>query len=91
MSILDLLTLALATLYLSYALTKTHGPFGVFSAIRQRASLGGLTSCIVCAAFWLALAFYALWLTPLKPIVEVFAVAGGMVALAQYTGLKQEA
>jgi len=89
MSVLDLLILALATLYAAYALVKTHGPFGVFVALRNRLPLGGLTTCMTCAAFWLALLFWALWQTPAQPVVTVFAAAGGAVFLAQYVGLNQ--
>lgn len=86
----DLIVIALATLYLSYALTKTHGPFEVFATIRTKLPLGGLTTCMVCAAFWLAAAFYLLWLTPLQSLVYVFAVAGGAVTLGNYVGLNQQ-
>lgn len=87
---LDLLTLALATLYLSYALTKTDGPFHLFATIRQRLPLGGLSKCIVCAAPWIAVVFYGLLSTPLQAIVEVFAVAGAAIVLAHYVGMAQQ-
>ncbi len=89
LSLPDLLILALATLYSAYALTKTHGPFGMFVALRNHLPLGGLTTCMTCAAFWLALLFWALWQTPVQPAVMVFAAAGGAVFLAQYVGLNQ--
>lgn len=90
MSPLDFLTLAAATLYLSFALTKTHGPFRLFATLRQKAPLGGLTSCIVCAAPWLAGLGYVLLETPLKPLVYVFAVAGVSTAVAYYVGMAQQ-
>lgn len=86
----DLAAIALATLYLSHALTKTHGPFDVFKTIRAKAPLGGLTTCMVCAAFWIAAAFYGLWLTPLQPLVWVFAAAGLAVLAGYYTGMAQQ-
>lgn len=89
LSLTDLLILALATLYLSFALTKTHGAFGMFAWIRQRLPLGGATSCIVCAAFWMALAMYIVWLTPLRPLVDVLALAGGATMAAYYVGMAQ--
>lgn len=90
MDALHLLILALATLYAAHALTKTHGPFGVFTTVRDRLPLGGLTTCFVCATFWLALGFWALWQTPAQYVVTVFAVAGGAVLAAQYVGLNQQ-
>lgn len=86
----DLLVIALATLYLSYALTKTHGPFELFATIRTKLPLGGLTTCMVCAAFWIAALFYLLWLTPLQPLVYVFAAAGGAVLASYYVGMAQQ-
>jgi hypothetical protein len=35
MSILDVLYYAAAAWYISYAVTKTHGPFGIFERIRE--------------------------------------------------------
>lgn len=90
MSLSDLIVLSLATLYLAYALTKTHGAGGLFAWVREHLPLGGLTSCIVCAAFWIGMAFYGLWLTPLQPIVYVFAAAGGAVVIGNYVGLAQK-
>lgn len=86
----DLLTLVLATWYLSYALTKTHGAFGMFSFIREHFALGGLTSCIICAAFWIGALFFVLWLTPARVVVYPFALAGGAVLVGSYTGANRE-
>lgn len=83
---LDLATLALATWYLAYALTKTSGPFHLFALLRERVSLGGLTTCIVCASPWIAGGLYLLWLTPLQPIVVILAVAGLALMAGSYTG-----
>lgn len=87
---LDLLVLALATLYLSFALTKSDGPFKVFEKFRARLPLGGLTSCIVCAAFWIGLLFVWIWTTPLQMVVVIFAVAGAATLAAYYTGMAQQ-
>lgn len=86
----DLIILGMATLYLAYAVTKTHGAFGMFTWIRNHLPLGGLTDCIVCCAFWCGLAFYLLWLTPLQPIVYIFAIAGLAVFAGAYTGMNQQ-
>ncbi len=87
---LDLLVLALATLYLSYALTKTHGPFGMFETIRLKLPLGGLTTCLVCAAPWISGGMYLLLLTPLKPLVYILSAAGLAVFAAYYAGMAQQ-
>lgn len=84
---LTLVTLALATLYWSHAISKTHGAFGVFETMRKRLPLGGLTACPVCLSFWIAIAFWLLMFTPLYPIVTVSAVAGGAVVVGFYTGI----
>lgn len=89
MNLSDLLIIGMATLYAAYALTKTHGAFGMFTWIREHLPLGGMTTCIVCAAFWFALLFVALWYTPFQPIVYPFAAAGMAVFAGQYTGMNQ--
>lgn len=80
-------TLALATWYLAYALTKTHGAFGMFEKLRkldERIDLN-LLVCIVCTAFWVALGMLVLWtVAPLA--VQVFAVAGLAMLAHKYTG-----
>lgn len=90
MTFADLAVIALATLYAAYALTKTHGPVGAFTWIRLHLPLGGVTACIVCAAFWFALLFYALYQTDLRPVTWVFAAAGLAVLAAHYTGMAQQ-
>lgn len=82
----DLLILALATWYLAHALTKTRGPFNLFATLRGRFHLGGLTSCPVCAAPWMAGALFLLGDTPLQPLVVVLAIAGGALMLGSYSG-----
>ena len=86
---LSLAIIALATGYWAFALTKTHGPFGVFAWLREHAPLGGLTTCPVCLAFWLALLFWLLMPTPAAPLVTVSAMAGGATLLGYYTGMWQ--
>jgi hypothetical protein len=57
MSVFLFVRWALATWYLAYAITNTHGPFGIFAWIRAHLPLGGLTTCIICMSPWLALIF----------------------------------
>lgn len=89
MTALDLLVLSLATLYAAHAITHTHGAFGMFAWVREHLPLGGLTTCIVCMAIWCAAFFWVLLQTDFRPLCYVFAVAGGAVLAAQYTGMNQ--
>jgi hypothetical protein len=84
---LDLIILALACWRLSYLLTKEKAPFGVMTRIRERTTLGGLLSCLFCASIWSAVIMTLLYLTPLRPVVVVFAVSGLALMAASYTGV----
>lgn len=88
--LLDFLILSLATLYLAFALTKTHGPFKLFETIRLKLPLGGLTTCLTCAAPWTAGLCYLAWLSPLQPIIYVLAAAGLATFAAHYSGMAQQ-
>jgi hypothetical protein len=84
---LELIVLVLATFYFAYAVTKTHGPYKAFEWLRAKVSLGGLTACIVCLAFWVALLVW--WLITshtLTFVVYAAAGAGGAILLYRYTG-----
>lgn len=83
---LDLLILVLATFYLSYAVAKTHGPYNIFATLRSKVPLGGLTGCIICLAFWVALLNGWLITTQVRTFVYVLAVAGGAILMYRYTG-----
>ena len=82
----DLLLISLATFYLAYAISGTHGPFHIFELMRTRFPIGGLTECLVCLSPWLALLFAVLLLTPLAFFVWILAAAGISVLLWRYTG-----
>ena len=86
MTPLDLLIVALATFYVAYAVSWSHGPWNVFVWLREHLPLGGLTACLVCLAPWLAALFYVLMFTPLYVAVNVLAIAGTSVLLWRYTG-----
>ncbi len=86
MTSLNLLVLALATFYTSYAISATRGPWHIFSWLRTHLPLGGLTTCLVCISPWLAALFYVLLLTPLAVIVYVLSAGGASVLLWRYTG-----
>lgn len=76
--LVDLLVSSLAAWYVSYAVTSTYGPFGVFDWLRTHLPHGGLLDCPVCLAFWAAL---VLLLLPMGIVTQAFAVAGGAMIL----------
>jgi hypothetical protein len=82
----DLLVLCLATWRLAYMVTRESGPFDVFTTLRERLPLGGLTSCIYCASVWAALLLLLLWHTPAQPLLLVLAIAGGALMFGSYSG-----
>lgn len=86
MSVGDLLFLAIACWRLAYMLTSESGPFGVFGRLRAATTFGGLLDCLYCASVWTALIMLALYVTPLRPVVWVFAVSGAGLMLKSWTG-----
>lgn len=79
----DLVIIALATWYVAYAVTSTHGPGGVFERIRKVTTLGGLLTCPVCLAFWAAL---VLLIVPMGVVTQALAVAGAAMILHGASG-----
>lgn len=75
MSILDLVTTALATWYVAYAVTSTHGPFNVFDGLRKSVKHGGLLDCPICLAFWAALVLVTVQMQRID-LIQTLAVAG---------------
>lgn len=82
----DLLILAAATWYIAHIITRSDGPYGVFRKFRQAMPLGGLTTCIHCAAIWVAVALWILWQTPIAAVVLPFAIAGAGLMIGSYSG-----
>lgn len=89
MNIINFIILASATWYVAETITNKTGPWGVFAKLRERLPLGGLTSCIHCMAIWVAAVMWLLCLYA-RPVVIVFAVAGGALMLRSYTGVRHE-
>lgn len=83
----SLIILWLATWRLSYAITTESLPFNIGTKLRARFPLGGLTTCIYCASFWVAILMLGLWYTDLYPLVYVFAITGGAMVMRSYTGV----
>lgn len=86
LQLLDFLILAVAAWRLAYLVTTEKAPFNLAVLFRSKFPLGGLTTCLKCASVWTAAACYALWLTPLQPLVIVAAVSGAALMLSSYTG-----
>lgn len=86
-TLVDLILLALAVLYISHVLTQTDGPFQVFRQLREktRERLGGMMDCIWCVVFWVALVLFFLH-QYVPGITWIFAIAGAAMALRSYTG-----
>lgn len=88
----DLLLLVSATYYTAYAVVKLPAPFNVLGRLRTWAgeakagNLADLLSCIYCTGWWVALLWCVVWLTPARPLVYPFAVAGGMMFIHKYAG-----
>lgn len=87
MNLTDWLYYAAAAWFLTYAVTKTHGPFGVFEGLRRWLPLGGLTSCIICLMVWVAL---ALRLLGASVVVDACAIAGVALWLHSFTGWRHD-
>lgn len=82
-----LITQSLAVWYLSYALTRTHGIFGVFVKLRQFDTRIGLNllACIVCTSAWVAGLMLLLW-SVVPIVVQLFAIAGLAMLAHKFTG-----
>lgn len=72
-----------ATWYVAYAVTSTHGPFGVFDRVRKVTTLGGLLECPVCLAPWVAL---ILLIAPYGIVIQALAIAGLAMLLHSASG-----
>lgn len=81
--ILDLVLVALATWYLSYAITATHGPFRLFETLRKSIPHGGLLECPICLAPYVAL---ILLLVPMGVVVQALALAGAAMLMHGLAG-----
>ena len=94
-SLTDLLILALATYSMAWFVTRESGPFGLAAALRGVTTLGGLLDCWKCAAFWCGLLLLLCWYwAALQPVgvwfVALWAVRGGAVMLASWTGANHD-
>lgn len=79
----NLIILALATWYIAYSVTSTHGIGGSFDWLRKNLPHGGLLDCPVCLAFWAAL---ILAFAPMGIVTQALAIAGGAMILHGFAG-----
>jgi len=88
----DFLLITLSTWLLAYGLVKLSAPFNLFGKLRTWAgevkpgNLAELLECIYCTGFWCAVFWCIVWLTPARPIMYPFAVAGAMTMFWRFTG-----
>lgn len=89
LTLLDVLIITVATLYLAEVVTSKDGPFGVFKRLRELPSVGvGFLSCIWCVAPWMAVGVLAIYYLVWSVLVWPFAIAGLALALRSYTGVQ---
>jgi hypothetical protein len=94
---IEFIIIALASWYTAYTITKLSGPLNIFGVVRawsrrkvvegasvSKGSFAEAIECIYCVAFWAGASLYALWFTPLQPIVYVLAIAGGALAVDRW-------
>jgi hypothetical protein len=87
MNPLDWLYYAAAGWFMAYAISKTHGPFGMFAWLRSQLPLGGLTACIICLMPYVAL---LLRLIGANVVIDAFAIAGTALLLHGFTGWRHD-
>lgn len=85
MNPLDLITLALASWYLTYIVVNTDGTFRLFDRFRTRFPLGGLTACVYCTVPYVAIIVVLGWLY-LPAAIQVVAICGLAMLFHRYTG-----
>jgi Protein of unknown function (DUF1360) len=84
-----IIILALATWYVSYAVTRTKGIGGMFTWLRDNVPLGGLTVCIICLSVWVAAFLGIAWIYAgefARYAISFLAIAGAANMLGTYSG-----
>lgn len=86
MTPIELLFLAFATYYLSYAAVHLDLPFNVGKLFRERVTtIGGMLLCFLCCAWWVALILYVVQYRTVD-LIMVSAIAGAACLAYKYTG-----
>jgi hypothetical protein len=86
MTALDIIILICGTWYVSFVVTRLDGPGKLFLSLRSKSVLGGVTECIYCLSFWVAVGLYALLYYQVTELVYVLGITGAAHILAAYTG-----
>jgi hypothetical protein len=92
----DLLIIVLAAFRLAWFITRESGPYDIAANLRKATTLGGLLDCWKCASFWTAALMLFLWYLPApagdvtRAVVLVFAVSGGAIVIAYYSGANHD-
>lgn len=85
MDITNILLLAAAVWYISYALTALEGPLHLFEKLRSL-KLSGLFDCIYCTSVWVGFIAILFWLYGYEALLYPFGLAGIALWLRSYTG-----
>lgn len=76
---IEVIIAALCIYAVSSLVVNYDGAFGIFERIRRVNALQGVTSCAVCASFWMSIPFLFI-ITPL----EVLAAYGLVILAVRY-------
>jgi hypothetical protein len=87
MMALDFILLACGTWYVSYVLTRLDGPMKIFLWLRDKRIGWGVTRCIFCTSFWVAIGLYALLYYEITEPVHVVGAVGASHFFASYSGV----
>lgn len=81
--LLSLILLTFATFYVTYAVTRSNGPFNVFQGARDKLPHGGLLLCHTCLALWVSLVLFVCVFRDVD-IVAILAIAGASEVVDRY-------
>lgn len=92
MTMIELVIIWLAAWYVAHNIVQESGPFNIFGRVRAWSAKGGVPkgsfaeaiTCIYCMAFWAGAFIYALWFTPVQPVVYILAAAGGVLVVDRW-------
>lgn len=85
----DLLVIVLAAWRLAYLAVREDAPFRLMARFRARTTLGGMLTCIYCSSVWTAALTLLLWHWGMHIVVLIFAISGGALMLAAFTGVNR--
>lgn len=81
----DFVLLFCASYSLAEMISREKGPWDIFTKLRERLPLGGLTSCVKCTVRWIAIGLFIVHL--FTPVLSwVLAISGAALLIRSYTG-----